>query len=254
MTAPFQRPSVEGVLGNHEKRIGTLEAVAPPNPAAGVRDIMPTKWTMLGNEWWLYYDSGFHSGFAPVRDSAAPFGGYFQSTAQNAYFLLGCPLGPVDSRWCIDLWWSEGSDYGKFDMEWQTTTAANTAGGVDLSDQSIAEPDEGGTWYNTSAGTTIWQINAYTVAPHDDHYDDQICLFTPQGAPGTMLSANGTDGNGVDPWQWQNTALMNGGADGNVWWWMRLKVKTKDASSSGYRCRIHAIRIRREAAFGWTPF
>jgi len=31
VTAPNQRASVEGVLGNHERRIGVLEAVAPPS-------------------------------------------------------------------------------------------------------------------------------------------------------------------------------------------------------------------------------
>ena len=37
MTAPNRRPSVEGALGNHEKRISTLESIAPPTAAAATQ-------------------------------------------------------------------------------------------------------------------------------------------------------------------------------------------------------------------------
>lgn len=247
--------TVEGQLGDHLKRIRKLEAsFFASTPGVGGPTVPATKYTIFGCEWFLYYNTGFSSGFSPVRDNTAPFGGYFQSTSQNAYIILGCPLGPAESRWCMDLWWSEGSDYGKFDLEWQTQPALVTAGGVDLGPQAVSEPDSGGSWYNTAAGGTVWQIDAYNATPRDIDYDDQMCLFSPVGDPGDMLTADGTDASGVSPWFWSNTALMNGGADGDVWWFMRLKVKTKSGSSSGYRCRIHGLRIRREISGGWTPF
>jgi len=242
VTAPFQRPSVEGVLGNHEKRIGTLEAVAPPSVASGGYPAGATKYALTGQDWWWYRQGGDYSGFTAVTDTTKPYTGYFESTAQNAYFIFGAPISPVNGLWCVDFWIAVGTDYGKFDLEWQTTPS-NVVGETD---QAVKEPDSTGTWYNTGSPFTGWQYDAYAAVP-SDFLDTQYCRFDPVGTPGTMLTADG-----VQDTRYLNAAKMNGGGDGDVWWWLRLKVKTKHASSAGYRCRVYGIQIRRIATLGVT--
>jgi hypothetical protein len=38
---------------------------------------------------------------------------------------------------------------------------------------------------------------------------------------------------------------MNGGGDGSVVWWLRVRVNGKNASSSAYRARIYSLEVVR---------
>jgi hypothetical protein len=154
--------------------------------------------------------------------------------------VVGCPLGPKGSRWAVDLWWGKGADYGDIDFEWQTTS-------VDVpgsTSEYVAEPVTSNPWYKSDmTKTLVTGYNAVTI----NTSDTQLGGIIPNGADGTMLSADGT----ASAFTYR---YMNGGGDASVWWWLRLKSTTKNAASTGYRMRIHGLRIRRTIESGYSPF
>ena len=246
MTAPIQEPTPGRTDQSLEWKTRQLFRRPAPVAAGSVYHNPAINYELSGTDWWFYYDDGNRFIFAPVRDSTAPSGNYFQSNSAfpNAYFIVGCPLGPAGSRWAVDMWWSKGPDYGMIDLEWQTTPGEVTGFTSETIGGAITSPS-GGTWYK--AGTSATAIDAYAAADSDTAYDTQLNLITPTGADGDMLTADGTSSS-----IFTATADMNGGGDGSVWWWLRVKVASKNASSSGYKCRIHSLRIRRVAEDGWA--
>jgi len=198
-----------------------------------------------GYDWFLYYDDSRSSNVTPTVDATAPYGAYLEIAVTGGLFIMGCPLGPAGSRWRIDLWYSIGTDYGKMEFSWQTSPA-DVPGETS---ESVEEPHTITSWYYADAAAAP-QIDAYNASP-DVSFDTQHSLFTPTGADGDMLSADGTP-SGV----FSATQEMNGGGDGGVWWWLRVRSAAavgKNASSTGYRQRIHKIRICRLVQDGFTP-
>jgi len=196
-----------------------------------------------GAEWFLYYDDGYWTSGAPVLDPLSPFGGYFElDETTGGLLIIGCPLGPKGSRWRVDLCYSIGPDYGKLDFSWQTTPA-NVPGETS---ESVTEPFTGDPWYYADAAAHP-QLDAYNAAPNVV-FETQVSLMTPTGDDGDMLTADGTP----SP-VFSSTQDMNGGGDGGVWWWLKVQSNSKNVLSTGFRQRIHLLRIARLIQDGITP-
>lgn len=248
MTAPVNRSDVPNVLGSHERRIGVLEAVAPPN--GSVYQNPEIKYSLFGQEWELFDQNSFTGGGwgGWVADAAAPFGGYYggQNT-QNAYFIVGAAIGPATSRWAFDVWRMGGPDFGILTCEIQTQPLLDS-GYANPQQQAILSPSTTDPWYK-AAGTGVFNtIDCYAVAPTNSAIYN-VSLFAPTGSDGQMLTADGTSHA-----DYTNTSDVVAGGDGSVFWWFRFKVATKNASSTGYKMGVNFLKLRREDTGGFTPW
>lgn len=223
--------------------MGGTDPIPGLAPTGGTYRNPAIQYQIAGNEWFLYREDGYWSNATAVADATAPFGAYMElDVTAGGLVIIGCPLGPAGSRWRVDIWYSKGPDYGELDLSWQTTPAEVTG----VTSEAVTEPYTGDPWYYADAGAAP-QIDCYNAGTVIT-YDTQISLMTPTGADGDMLTADGAP-SGV----FTNTQEMNGGGDGSVWWWLKAQTATKNASSSGYRARIHLLRIARIAEGGITP-
>ena len=194
-------------------------------------------------------------GVTATVDTASPFGGYIEINGDGKYFVVGMPLGPKGSTWTIAMAYRTATDGGKLVFDWQTTPVDGLFGGATVHPESVEGPEDqtppGTTYYKGDSGVTTHQ-DFYSAAPAD--------VFTPSyaaiqvgGADGDMLSADGTAAAFDPPGLGQR--VMNGGGDGSVMWWLRVRVSGHNASSSGFKARIYYLAVKRaENSYGFDVF
>lgn len=247
---------MEGVLGNHERRIGVLEAVAPPVVPLGTY-LQSSVTHVYGEEWRVLTDDGNYTGgngsnattgsWVPFSDLTAPWGGYVETTVNDDWIAFGMQLGPQYTGHGVGLWFGRGPDHGKYEIEWATSSIDEFAATTIGSATSIITPQDTTSWgapafnwYN-AASTLQWDYrhDAYSAGASWD-FIPAMSPFWLGGTDGTMLSANASGfGN------WTVAQEFNGGGGPNIVWWCRVRVYDKNASSSGYKCRIAGARIYR---------
>lgn len=192
---------------------------------------------------------------ATVSSASAPFGGYFELVGQNSYVLLGFPLAPRYSVWKFDVILGIGSDCGIVSCEWQTVPASFGPGSdtynatysqiFEEKGQRPTDPTSDTNWYRSGTPISRYQYDCYNATSGVVNTDGGLApdLWV-TGAPGDLLSANPTG----TPIPYTDTQDWVGAADGSMWWWARLKTKTKFASSSGYTMRLHGYNMHRHVA------
>lgn len=260
MTAPYGRESQPGVMGEMASRIQILEA---ENPSTGLTAPMltPNQFSMVGIGWRSIitnYPSSMNGriggvgGFGFVTDSTAPGGGYIENTSQDQEFIMfGMPLGPLGSGWAVNVWAGNGLDKGILQLEWATTTADELSYFNIGSDVSIADPAE--VFSVTGSPLPFYKTTqGGSASSAIDWYGGSgwgfISLRSPlvvAGADGQMLAADGTANTGFVAHD-----NMYGGGDPSVYWWLRMRVNGKNASSSGYNMKIAAVYVARYNANG----
>ena len=120
MTAPNVRSSVEGVLGNHEKRIGILEAVNPSATAAS----LPSAWAS-GATQNVSNAGGLNIPFDTIAWNDDTVFGY--STARTG---TPGPAGVKNSDYVTinkEGWW-----IGRFQVSWDTDWTAGDLPFIDV--------------------------------------------------------------------------------------------------------------------------
>lgn len=261
-------PSQEATVGDHQTRIRRLEAVPP----AGLY-LNPFVQRIYGQEFLLLTSlNNFNGGngtdpvggsWTAVADSAAPWGGYIESTVDDDWFAFPMQLGPQYSGWAVAVWYYAASDAGKFEIDWATSPAderSNTPTGPIGSSTSMISPldwaywgADAFSWYNTANTGDLshtYKVDAYSVSPGWGNPVVERSPFVIMGADGTMLTANGSAST-LD-FEWNRD--FNGGGGRDVVWWCRIHTNGKNASSSGYRTRIAGITVypfnAASAAFG----
>ena len=205
------------------------------------------KYTMHGLEWQPFIANSPSAvngggGFTFTRDSAAPFGGYITSSGADGDFIgFGLPLGPRGSGWAVSLWAENGSDKGKIQIEWATVSVDELAAYAAGSDVSIIDPGEQSlTYYKTTPTGAASSLSDWYAAGTSWGFVAQSSPIVVSGADGQMLAADGV-ANG----DWFYGEDMMGGGDASVYWWIRLRVNGKHASSSSYVAKIAGLTIYR---------
>jgi hypothetical protein len=240
VTAPNRRPSAEGALGNHEKRISTLESIAPPAAGDKYRN-SSVKYSLGGPEWKTAILQSEGS-FTTTVDTTVPFGGYVELSGLNTgYIIVGMPLGPTGSIWGTNMAYRTATDGGKVIMEWQTQLTDALQFGATSYPEVVDGPDTSASWYHHNAST--FDQDFYSAAP-GDFFTGQYGVISPSGTGTTMLSAAGTAAPNP-PYGALTVRQMNGGGDGSVMWYLRLRVMGQNASSSGYKARIYYLAVKR---------
>ena len=211
------------------------------------------KYAMAGAEWKtasMYVSNG--ANVQATVDTTVPFGGYIEINGDGEYFVVGMPLGPKGSTWAINMGYHQTSDSGKVIFEWQTTDVDSNRGTAGYP-EALEGPEWVSSTYYTDTGATSHQ-DFYAAAPADA-YNSSYSPIVINGADGAMLSANGTATAPSPPYGGITSKLMNGGGDGGVYWWLRVRVNGKHASSSGYKARIYYLAVKRkEQTYGFDAF
>lgn len=205
------------------------------------------KYAIGGAEWktCALWDTG-PTGVTKTVDPTVPFGGYIELNGDQEYFVLGAPLGPQWSSWAIDMAYRTTSDSGKVLFDWQTQLVDGTA------TEYVDQVDEFGTFYVDDATPVTSHQDMYAASPADA-FTATYSAIVITGADDTMLSADGLTT--APPYANFSQKRMNGGGNGNVMWYLRVRVNGKNASSSGYKARIYWIAIRRlDGDLGFTLF
>lgn len=249
MTAPIQEPSTDRALQGLAYQRDQI--FRRPSPASATYHNSTVKYGVLGVEWlaanqFLYTSTGVSG----VFDAASVGGGYVEVNGNGKYFAIGMPLGPQGSTWEVALAYQRAPDAGQIITEWQTNTVNADLGGT-VYPESVAGPDvDTTTWYVVNGADTFHidmysaiTANTYAVVHSADTPGIHIA-----GDNGTALSANGTAG----PADYRPCRSMNGGGDGSLMWWLRVRIVGKNAASTGYRCRIYLLSVKRtENQTGW---
>lgn len=232
-------------LGDLHSRVRRLEAV--PN-SEDLQVLSPVKFQMIGVDWRGLIDNspsdinGGPEGFQFIRDSTAPGGGYILSGASDGNYItfgLGT-LGPAGSGWAVSMWAENGSDKGKTQIEWATTSADESQYGQGTT-VSIADPAEANpTFYHTTTGGASPSLVDWYSGGTSWGFASQLSALVVNGADGEMLS-----GNGIPDGDWFYGEDMDGGGDPTVAWWVRIRVDGKNASSSSYVAKIAGVTIYR---------
>jgi len=223
--------------------------------AAGGYRNSSVKYAMAGAEW---KTAGLYSttNVTATVDTASPFGGYVEINGDEKYFVIGAPLGPKGSTWCVSMGYRKDTDAGLLVFDWQTTLVDGLFTGYGYGAGPFAESVEGPETYNT----TFYKNNSATSSHQDfyagvagDFYSAFYSVIRIGGTGSTMLSSTGNTVSD-NPWGGAITQReMNGGGDGNVMWWLRTRVSGKNASSSAYKARIYYLAIKRvENTTGFT--
>jgi len=180
-----------------------------------------------------------------VVDPTVPFGGYIELDGDGEYMVLGAPLGPQWSSWAIDMAYRQTPDSGKVVFDWQTQLVDGTAV------EYIPSVDEFAAFYNTNPGVASHQD--FYAASAQDAFTPTYAAFVITGADDTMLSADGDPTSA--PYNGFSQKRMNGGGNGNVMWYLRVRVNGHTSPSTGYKARIYWIAIRRlDGDLGFTLF
>lgn len=189
-----------------------------------------------------------------VRDPTnSIWGGYIQNgpLAQNGEIFLGVPLGPRFSQWDVNVCLGEGPDFGILDFEVATMDIVHTEEGghegeagnmrMDVEVPYVSKDPPLG-WHFADPGNH--SIDCYSAATTYDNFQRMGGgQFRIVGEEGDHLSKDGFDATEQYPTQPHTGKNVDGG-DG-LMWWFRFYVDNKNASSQGYRMRIHAIRFVR---------
>lgn len=194
-------------------------------------------------------------GVTATVDTASPFGGYIEINGDGKYFVVGMPLGPKGSTWAIAMGYRTATDGGKLVFDWQTTPVDGLFGGATEYPESVEGPED-----QTPPGTTYYVDNNSNSFHQDFYSASPADFFTPSyaaiqinGDDGEMLSADGTAS--TRPVDGLGQRLMNGGGDGSVMWWLRVRVSGHNASSSGFKARIYYLAVKRvENSYGFDIF
>lgn len=213
-----------------------------------------------GSTWdFVTVESSVPGSTATAASADAPFGGYLELVGQNSYVCLGFPLAPQYSVWKFDPILGIGPDCGIVDVEWQTVSARFASGSEGFNgafSPSVFEQwgqipanltsDTG--WYRSGTPIGRYQVDCYSGSAGLVNTDgDAAPNLYLTGEPGDLLAANPTGAAYTDTHEWP------AGADGETWWWVRLKTKTKHASSSGYTLRLHGYSMHRVVGDLITP-
>lgn len=208
------------------------------------------KFTVQGYEWQQVFQyNQWTASF--TADSAAPFGGYADlGNTDGNRTGFGLPLGPYASFWMVRIWYYRDTDYGKLDLEMATTkvdelTATSGGSGTAYSIEDIFNGPA--SWYHPSGGYTI---DCYSATP--GWTTNFFQPFWVWGSDGQMLSAHGTSTPAGVRKPFGTVSDMAAGGDESVWWWIRVKVNGKNASSSGYKARVAGITCARMTGSGYS--
>lgn len=227
MTAPNRRPSVEGALGNHEKRISTLESIAPPTATAASEEGWGSCFNLPVLERNMETNNQNYSGAVSyVIDSTYPHNGYISQSSNNNWIEWIVQLGPRGSLWLPIVQFAKGPDFGKVTLQIASTPyiadllSVVGSGGIESSGLPVTFVD-------------VQTFDAY-AAVHDPYpTSPQVYnAFEITGTDGTT----GTSITGTNPWNW------DGGSGAHF---IRLKTDGKNSSSSGYKKRISSFIMQR---------
>lgn len=199
-------------------------------------------WSGASNWDFVTVESTVPGSTTTVASSAAPLGGYLELVGQNSYVCLGFPLGPRYSAWSFKPIFGMDTDGGIVTVEWQTQGSM-----FNNAPQWGYGPDNLGSdtnWYHsTVTDNEYYEVNTYSAST-DILYATEACpnLYI-VGEDGKLVTDNPDT---ITPF-YTDTVEWDGGGDGTVWWWVRMKTKTKDGASSGYTLRLHGYVLRRIA-------
>lgn len=254
MTQPVQEPSQGRTDQALEFRTRQLFRRPSSPPPTGITAALRGnhKYGVCGPEWDLVHAYNLWN-HTCVHDITAPFSAYADLGNSNGNDVgFGCPLGPTNSLWITGLWYYKGPDYGKLTFEMTTTTVdtlTGTSGDV-WSNVAILDPlYDPATWYTLQApafvdgyqATEAWAFNWFLP-------------FWVAGPDGQQLSANGTlSATGTpDHRIIAGTSDMAAGGDESVYWWLRVRVDGKNASSSGYKAKVAGFQTARLTGTGFV--
>ena len=204
--------------------------------------MMVPKYGVAGCDWRTMINSPMNNFGSFTRDSTAPFGGYITGGGSDGdSIVFGLPLGPAGSGWAVSIWAENGSNKGKLQIEWATTSVDEFAAFGYGSAVSIIDPlEQPPTFYKTSTGGAAASLIDWYAGATSWGFVDIRSPVVVSGADGAMLSADG-----VPNGDWFYGEDMDGGGDPSVYWWCQLRVDGKNASSSGYNMKIASVSVYR---------
>jgi hypothetical protein len=250
MTRPLFQKDPESVARNHERRIERLERRPLPAAAnAGAPFGFPMSYVMM-DPFCLTSPAGSSLGWSYVDNFGTnrwnPY--YIEATADAKYLTRLVRLGPKGSIWMTQIITRKSSDACKFRMEIASLSengpyGANGNGGAANGIGTLEDPDEIPATFlpiSRSYGPLgTYEIDLYGAVTSDYQEIEQEFYFRlmgDDGAPLTTISAN----NQAD----QTHVELDGGAGMYA---IRIKINGKNASSSGYRLRLHYWHLIRTA-------
>ena len=220
-------------------------------PSSGTYRNPVVKYSLGGPEWKnaAMFDTGSVS---KVVDPTVPYGGYIEINGDGKYFVVGMPLGPKGSTWTIAMGYRTATDGGKLLFDWQTTAVDGTFGGGTAYPESVEGAQENNSTYYLDNELLTMHQNFYSASP-GDFFSSGYAPIQIGGDDGDMLSDDGAAS--TRPIDGLGQHVMNGGGDGSVMWWLRVRVSGKDASSSGFKARIYYLAVKRvENSYGFDVF
>lgn len=252
MTVPYQRETPETVLGNVYKRVKILEAVKP-TPDRGVTR-GSNKYDVHGPEWQMNFVQNLWTATATV-DAASPWNGYADlGNSDGNYVGFGCPLGPSETFWRVGIWFYQDTDYGRLKLQLGTTRVdefAATSGSYGTA-YSIQDPFTPSviTWYDFDVADPTNQLDGYSVTP-----GWTFNFFQPfwiMGPDGQQLATNGVTTPAGPRKAFADQSDFAAGGDDSVYWWPRLIVNGKNASSTGFKARVSGMTVARITGSGYS--
>lgn len=252
-----QQTTVPGTLGDHQRRIQILEAVVPSQ--GSYLQALGRLWggaqfqrlTSLNN-----YTGGNGSDYTAGNwqwqaDATSPFNLIRLATDTDADwfpFPVG-NLGPRGTGYAVAVWYYGNIDAPKLKLEWATgpiDEQGNTSG-PNGSTTSVVGPADIAFWGATAFG---WYDTAAPAADGWDTYKTGVSIgwqvvierspFFLDGVDGTPLTADASGFGGFG-----SCKAFNGGGGPDLWWWVRLLVDGKNASSSGFNAKIGQVEVYR---------
>ena len=222
-----------------------------PNLSTATYRNTSVKYSLGGPEWKAaaMWDTGSVS---KVVDPTVPFGGYLEINGDGKYFVVGMPLGPKGSTWAISMGYRTATDGGKLVFDWQTTSVDGTFGGATVYPESVEGAQENNSTYYKDNSATATHQDFYSATP-GDFFTATYAPIQIGGDDGALLSADGTaSARAIDG---LTQRVMNGGGDGSVMWWLRVRVSGHNGSSTGYKARIYYLAVKRmENSTGFNVF
>jgi hypothetical protein len=188
-----------------------------------------------------------------TRDTSIDFGGYLHNdpgAADGDEMFIGAPLGPRWSCWNLDICYGRGPDHGIIDAQVVTVPFYRTCGGVGVlspppsagarfdipnaSDSGFSSAYDDWDWFDFNAG-----VDGYNSTETFNSYHSEMGrTFRITGKYGKLLT--NPDTGLCEPL----TGDSFDSGDGLIYYF-RLFVNGKNASSSGFKFRIQAVRLSR---------
>jgi hypothetical protein len=179
---------------------------------------------------------GFDNGWSQRTIDQTVYGGGYRTqaspTVAGHWCAFPCTLGPKGSVWAVTFVYRFGPSYGHLVIDWASSSEDGLPGATGFVGEGLMQQPFDVTFVTPFPGGAV---DAYNASVGFDGIIERTASFRVMGDVGDTLTAFGTD----------SVTGRKSGNGGPGQYWVRFRVDSKNAASSGYQFGLQYAAVER---------